>query len=119
MDLTLGTTTYRLVATERSDQHVAHALRSDSDERFGIETTGGTAEEAIARLRLWLEWQHEHTQALEALQQAEKVYHRAMADAAFSTSSDGVGAAGSRTSLDAVNAARTTLDDVRARRPNV
>ena len=116
MDLTVGSTTYDLTATERDGSFVAHAVKGDSRERFGIETTGASAAEALDKLTRWLEWQFEHTQALEALQQAERVYHRAMADAAFGSPEAG---GASRESLDAVNAARMTLDDVRARRPNV
>jgi hypothetical protein len=119
MELVLETTTYHLVTTERSGEHVAHALRSDTGNRFGVETTGATADEAVAKLARWLEWQHEHMQALDVLQQAEKAYHRAMTGAAFSTSLDGTADAQSRASLEAVAAARNHLDDVRARRPNV
>src|SRR4051794_16680599 len=72
MELTVGSTTYRLVSAPYGDRFVAHAERTDNNERFGIEATGATAEEAENRLERWLEWQHEHMQALEALQQAER-----------------------------------------------
>ena len=118
MDLTVGPSTYRLVTAERGAQFIAYAVRIDTNERFGIETLAADAEDAQRRLAAWLEWQHEHTQALEALQQAERTYHRAMAGAAFATpENDSTDAA--RLSLESVNTARAQLDAVRARRPNV
>jgi hypothetical protein len=117
-ELTVGSTTYRLIAAQRGDQFVAHAARADNNERFGIECAGAAADEAENRLARWLEWQHEHTQALEVLQQAERLYHRAMAGAAFATSTDAAEGE-SRMSLESVDAARLHLDDVRGRRPNV
>jgi hypothetical protein len=118
MELTLGSTTYRLVSAPHGDRFVAHAERTDNNERFGIEATGATAEEAENRLERWLGWQHEHMQALEALQQAERAYHRAMTGAAFASPAEG-GNGESRASLESVNAARQHLDEVRARRPDV
>lgn len=118
MELTLGSTTYRLVSAPHGDRFVAHAERTDNNERFGVEATGATADEAEHRLERWLEWQHEHMQALEVLQQAERLYHRAMAGAAFATPADGADGE-SRASLESVNEARQHLDQVRARRPDV
>ena len=117
MELTLGSTNYLLISVPRDDGFVAYAQQADTNERFGIETAGATADEAESRLARWLEWQHDHTQALEALQQAERQYHRALAGAAFASSADA--AEGERASLESVNAARLHLDEVRARRPNV
>ncbi|MBS1817977.1 MAG: hypothetical protein JSU08_08615 [Acidobacteria bacterium] len=114
MDLHIGNTIYDLVATERNGHFVAHALRGEHRDRFGIETSGSSAAEALDRLTRWLEWQHAHTEALAALQQAERVYHRAMADAAFGASELGEA---SRAALEALNAARARLDEVRGRRP--
>lgn len=119
MDLTLGPHTYHLVTTDQSGKHIAHAVRVDTRDRFGIETSGDSSDEALDRLTRWLEWQYEHTQALESLQQAERVYHRAMADAAFAIARDSNAVDGSKASLDAVDAARRALDDVRGRRPSV
>jgi hypothetical protein len=118
MDLTVGPATYRIVAVERDAQFMAYAVRVDTNERFGIETIAADPEDAQHRLAAWLEWQYEHTQALEALQQAERVYHRAMAGAAFATPEDDSTEA-ARLALESVNAVRTRLDEVRARRPNV
>jgi hypothetical protein len=118
MEITVGPATYRLVTVERDAQFIASAVRVDTNERFGIETTAADPEGAQRRLAAWLEWQHEHTQALEALQQAERAYHRAMAGAAFASPEDDSSEA-ARLSLESVNVARAQLDDVRARRPNV
>jgi uncharacterized protein (DUF1684 family) len=118
MELTVGAATYRLVTVESDGQFTACAVRIDTNERFGIETVAAHPEDAQHRLAEWLQWQHEHTQALEALQQAERTYHRAIAGAAFATPEDDSTAA-ARLSLDSVNAARAQLDEVRARRPTV
>ena len=118
MELTIGSTTYRVVSAARGDRFVAHAERTDNNERFGIEATGATADEAEHRLERWLEWQHEHMQALQTLQQAERSYHRAMAGAAFASAAEGADGE-SRATLESVNAARQHLDEVRARRPDM
>ena len=118
MEVTVGAATYRLVTVERDAQFMAYAVRIDTNERFGIETIAADPDDAQRRLAAWLEWQHEHTQALEALQQAERAYHRAMAGSAFATPEDDSIEA-TRLSLESVNAARARLDEVRSRRPNV
>jgi len=118
MELTVGPATYRLVTVERDAHFLAYAVRLDTNERFGIETMADDPEEAQRRLTAWLEWQYEHTQALEALQQAERTYHRAVAGVAFATT-DHDSTEAARLSLESVNAARAKLDDVRTRRPSV
>jgi hypothetical protein len=66
----------------------------------------------------WLAWQREHTAALEALQQAQRAYHRTIAGSAFASPTEGPSAIElQKESLDAVEAARLRLDDVRARQP--
>src|SRR5829696_8101669 len=86
----------------------------------GVEASADTEAEATTRLMQWLEWQHEHTLALDALQQAEREYHRALAGAAFAAPQDGEASDDrSRTSLESVDAARVKLDEVRGRRPSV
>jgi len=66
----------------------------------------------------WLEWQHDHAAALEALQQAERAYHRTVAGSAFASPTEGPSPIElQKESLDAVEAARLRLDAVRARRP--
>src|SRR6516162_3527704 len=76
MKATIGGLNLTLHATERDGQWVSRAVRDDNGDPFGIECAGATEAEAIARLTRWLEWQREHTDALEALQQAERAYHR-------------------------------------------
>ncbi len=67
----------------------------------------------------WQAWQREHTAALEALQQAQRAYHRTIAGSAFASATEGPSAAEiQKESLDAVEAARVRLDEIRARRPD-
>ncbi len=61
----------------------------------------------------WLAWQREHTAALEALQQAQRTYHRTLADTAFTNPA----AERPEDALEQLEAARVRLDGVRARRP--
>ncbi len=66
----------------------------------------------------WLEWQREHAAALEALQQAQRAYHRTIAGSAFASPTEGPSAVEmQKESLDAVEAARVRLDEIRARQP--
>lgn len=63
-------------------------------------------------------WQREHTTALAELQDAQRAYHRTVAATAFQAAADEPSAEEMRrASLDALDAARIRLDDVRARRP--
>jgi hypothetical protein len=111
-------TDYDVSAVERDGQWVARARRRDTGDPFGIECAGSTEAGAIARLRQWLEWQHEHAAALEALQQAEHAYHRTIAGSAFVSPTEGPSAVElQRESLNAVEAARVRLDEIRARKP--
>lgn len=118
MVVQFGNISYQLFAKEHAGSYLAYALRGDGAERFGIETAGASADDAIAKLTRWLEWQHQHADALERLQDAERAYHRAMAGAAFAEDQAGVDTARKQT-LDTMTTARNHLDDVRARRPNV
>ena len=118
MELTLGHTTYRLVTVERDGQWAAHAVLADTGERYGIEIASESEWDAIERLRLWLDWQHEHTKALHDLQETEAAYHRAVAGTAFSAPADAPVSEERRLALAALNAARLRLDELRARRPN-
>jgi hypothetical protein len=116
--ITIGDTRYRLVCVEREGQWLAHAEREDNGDPFGIECSGTTEADALARLTRWLEWQGEHTAALEALQRAERAYHRTIAGSAFASPTEGPSAIElQKESLDAVEHARVRLDEVRARRP--
>jgi hypothetical protein len=120
MEITVAGKAYRIVTVEHGGRWIAHAVRVENGEPFGIDVTAATAEDAAARLERWLEWQQAHTDALEALQQAERAYHRAMADAAFSAASAGSEPGEERrASLEIVDAARARLDEIRAQRPAV
>ena len=67
----------------------------------------------------WLEWQHEHAAALEALQQAQRAYHRTIAGSAFVSPAEGPSAIElQKESLGVVEAARVRLDEIRGRCPN-
>jgi hypothetical protein len=110
--------THVIKTVERSGQWVAFAERADNGDRFGGERTGKTEGEAIDRLRRWLDWQQEHTEALESLQRAERAYHRSIAGSAFASVTEGPSAVEiQKESLQAVEAARLKLDEIRARQP--
>jgi hypothetical protein len=116
--VTIGDTAYRVICAQRDGQWIAHAEREASGDRFGIECSGASEADAIARLTGWLEWQTDHAAALEALQRAEQAYHRTIAGSAFASPMEGPSAIElQKESLDAVEAARVRLDDIRARRP--
>ena len=116
--ITVEGTRYRVICVQRNGQWRAHAEREDNRDPFGVECSGATEAEATERLTRWLEWQAEHAAALEVLQQAERAYHRTIAGSAFASPTEGPSAIEmQKESLDAVEAARVRLDDVRARRP--
>lgn len=118
MKTTIGGTPFILRAIQRDGQWLAHAEREDNGDPFGIACAGASEAEAVARLTRWLEWQSEHTAALEALQQAERGYHRTIAGSAFASPTEGPTAIEvQKESLDAVEAARVRLDEIRARKP--
>jgi hypothetical protein len=117
-EITIGELRYRLVAAERNGQWIASAQREDTGQAFGIECAGPSRDDAIARLTDWLTWQSEHAAALEALQTAERAYHRTVAGSAFANPTEGPTAHElQRESLDVVEAARVRLDEVRAQKP--
>ena len=114
----IGETRYRLVCDQRDGQWLAHAERDDNGDPFGIECAGATEADAAARLTRWLEWQSEHAAALDALQRAERAYHRTIAGSAFASPTEGPSAVElQKDALDAVEAVRVRLDEIRARRP--
>jgi hypothetical protein len=117
-EIAIGDRSYRIHAIQKDGQWIAHAERSDTGERFGPDCAGTTAEQAIERVAGWLDWQHEHAAALEALQQAERAYHRTIAGSAFANPSEGPTAIElQKESLDQVEAARRRLDEIRSRKP--
>ena len=66
----------------------------------------------------WLAWQREHAAALEALQQVQRAYHRTIAGSAFASATEGPSAAElQKESLEAVEAARVRLDEIRLLKP--
>ena len=108
----------RIVCDERNGQWIARAYRADNADPFGIECAAATRGEAIERLERWLDWQREHAAALDALQRAERAYHRTIAGSAFASPSDGPTAIElQKESLEALEGARVRLDEIRARRP--
>lgn len=110
--------TRRILCDQRDGRWIARAVCEDNGDPFGIECEGTTQDEAVARLTRWLDWQREHAAALDALQQAERAYHRTIAGSAFASASDGAATIEwQKESLEAVEAARIRLDEVRARRP--
>ncbi len=118
MTTTIGGTRFVLRAIERDGQWLAHAEREDTGDPFGIECAGPSESEAVRRLTRWIEWQGDHAAALEELQRAERDYHRTIAGSAFASPTEGPSAIElQKESLDAVEAARVRLDEVRARRP--
>lgn len=117
--VTVGERHYRVLATPRTSDWLAHAERAETGDPFGIECAGGSETEAIDRMVRWLEWQHEHACALDSLQQAERVYHRTIAGSAFAASADHATPLElQKEALDAVESARVRLDDIRSRRPD-
>jgi hypothetical protein len=108
----------RIVCSEREGQWVARAVRLDNGDPFGVECAAATQIEAVERLERWLQWQREHTGALEALQRAERDYYRTIAASAFANPSEGATAIElQKESLEAVEAARVRLDEIRGRQP--
>ena len=116
--VSVGDRRFRIACEERGGQWLARAEREDNGDPFGIECAGASEAEAVARLTGWLEWQREHTAALEALQQAERAYHRTIAGSAFASPTEGPTAIEvQKESLGVVEAARVRLDEIRSRRP--
>jgi hypothetical protein len=116
--VSIGTSQYRLLSVERDGQWLAHAERADTGDSFGIECGGASEGEALERLTRWLVWQSEHAAALEELQRAERAYHRTIAGSAFASPTEGPSAIElQKESLDALEAARVRLDEVRGRKP--
>ncbi len=108
----------RIISEPRDGQWIARAVREDNGDPFGVECAGATRDEAVARMARWLDWQREHVAALADLQQAERAYHRTIAGSAFASATEGPSAIEmQKESLDALEAARLRLDEVRSRRP--
>ena len=66
----------------------------------------------------WADWQRAHAAALQELQEAQRAYHRTIAGSAFANPTEGPTAQEmQKEALDAVEAARVRLDEIRARKP--
>ena len=108
----------RIICDRRGERWIARAVREDNGDPYGIECAGESHDDAVARLTRWLDWQREHAAALDALQRAERAYHRTIAGSAFASPIEGPSAIElQKESLEAVEAARVRLDEVRARKP--
>ena len=108
----------RIISEPRDGHWIARAVREDNGDPFGVECAGATRDEAAARMARWLDWQREHAAALADLQQAERAYHRTIAGSAFASATEGPSAIEmQKESLDALEAARLRLDEVRSRCP--
>ena len=117
-ELSIGGQTYRIDAVERDGRWIARAVQAATGDSFGVECTGETPRAAIDRLARWLDWQHEHGAALEALRQAERAYHRTIAGSVFVNPTEGPTAIElQKDSLELVEAARVRLDELRSRKP--
>jgi hypothetical protein len=117
--ISIGDAHYQVASELRDGQWFARATREATGDPFGIECAGPTEADAVARLTRWLEWQSEHAAALDALQRAERAYHRTIAGSAFANPTEGPSAIElQKESLEAVEAARLRLDDIRARKPD-
>ena len=118
MEVTVRNTNYRLFVLAAEDQFVARAFRADTGDRFGVDVAAHTEAAALQRLTAWLEWHHDHLNALDALRAAERAYHRAVATSAFVVQPDAhVQSEGEERSIEALDRARVALDEVRARQP--
>ena len=108
----------KILCAERGGRWVAHAVREDTGDPFGIECAADTEQAAIEALTRWLDWQRDHAAALDALQQAERRYHRTVSGSAFTSPTEGPTAVEiQRDALAAVERARLELDGVRDRKP--
>ncbi|PYR46213.1 MAG: hypothetical protein DMF89_22710 [Acidobacteria bacterium] len=116
-EIVVGELRYRIKAVAREGRWVAAAERAQTGERFGVECTGDTDAVATERMAGWLDWQHQHSVALEALQRAERAYHRNLAANTLASWPDERSLEAQREALEAVDRARLRLDAIRAHRP--
>jgi hypothetical protein len=117
-NVAIGETTYDVTAVERDGRWIAEARKAPSGMRIGPPSSAATADEAVARLVRWLEWQREHEDALMALQAAEQAYHRAIAGSVFAS---GLAEATEvqHEGLQRIEEARLRLEDIRQSQPEV
>ena len=116
--LIVGDRRYRIRTQQRDGEWLARAEDAESGNRFGVECSAPAEDAAVQKMQRWLEWQGEHAAALQALQTAERAYHRTIAGSAFASPIEGPSAIEmQKESLDKVEAARVRLDEVRSRQP--
>ena len=109
---------HRVVTVERAGRWLAFAVDERTGDRYGVEVAGESEADVAAKLTRWLEWQGNHSAALEELQHAERAYHRVLAGSAFGDAGSAADADAVRVdTLAALERARVRLDDIRARRP--
>jgi len=114
----VGGVEYRIEASQREGRWTAIARRTDTAARQGPPVGGASEDDAVTRMTAWLEWQHEHTVALEALQQAERAYQRIIAGSAFLSGPEGPSSIElQKEALARLEDARLRLDEVRQRKP--
>ncbi len=117
-ELVIGGTVYRVEATERGGRWTAVAREPVRGAACGPSLVAASEQDAIERLSAWLEWQHEHAAALEALQEAERAYQRMVAGSAFVTGPEGPSAIElQKEALGRLEEARLRLDEVRQKKP--
>lgn len=64
----------------------------------------------------WMRWQHEHAEALRALQDAQRAYHRLASERGFAGENEVLRRETSE-ALQRVDQVRRRLDEVRSRQP--
>src|SRR5262245_37260515 len=106
-EILIGDSTLQIHTVRDGTRWRAYATAA-SNRQFGPDVTAFIEAEAIERLTNWLRWQYAHGEALATLQEAEQAYHRVQTGAADGVSSD---------LLATIEAARSHLDVIRARRP--
>ena len=117
-EITVGSRRFVLELREDSGQWTATARSAETGEPFGPPQTAHSAADAERRLTRWLLWQHDHAHAIAVLQEAERAYHRLVAERAFAVlPDDAVTESARRSSLQDVETARRLLDAIRATRP--
>lgn len=113
----VGGRSFRIRRARRGEGWTAFAARVESGDRYGPNFAAPSEDEAAGAVERWLVWQHEHQTVLEALQAAERAYHRSMAEQAFGSLAGGTADRALREALGDVERLRIQLDEVRARRP--
>ncbi|MDE3156481.1 MAG: hypothetical protein KGN76_15365 [Acidobacteriota bacterium] len=115
--LSTGGATFTITARQEGREWIAEARREGRRDNHGPVFRAETPEAALDRCAAWLGWQQEHEAALVALQEAERVYQRAVAAGAFAPPGDGPGPEVASEALQDMEAARVRLEEIRRRQP--